>query len=267
MTADLPGGPDRPDTGVPSAPHAQPSPALAETVQGLARLVDRTLRRVEQVDGRVSGLGEIVTDLALKLTPPTPDSPGAGHDVAAPSDEPDGSGAETDADTEPPGLRSWLLIDDVAQADADLADLAAWLWRVYLWWPDAWLSSCWLWHPEVIEELWWLRVAHADAYHPRTGTSLRVADWHERHRPGVARRVGTILRSCELTRHIPFNGRPVEVTPPGPPALARHAPAIAEVWASGAEMTDVVRAAGPQPSPQQLAEADAYQQALYRSRR
>jgi hypothetical protein len=30
----------------------------------------------------------------------------------------------------------------------------------------------------------WLRHAHADAYHPTTDTWQRVADWHERHRPG-----------------------------------------------------------------------------------
>ena len=265
MTAEQPRGPNAPGRSAASGSNRQASPEPDPTVQGLARLVDRAVRRLEQLDGRVSGLAEIVTDLALKLTPPAPDASGD-HGVPPTSGE-TGPDVDLDGQPEPPAVRSWLLADDVAQADADLADLSSWLWRVYLWWPDAWLASCWLWHPEVIEELWWLRVAHADAYHRRTGTSLRVADWHERHRPGVARRVGTILRSCELTRHIPFNGRPVEVTPPGPPALARHAPAIAEVWATGAGMTDVVRAAGPQPSPQQLGEADAYQQALYRSRR
>jgi hypothetical protein len=227
--------------------------SLESTVRALSRHVDRVLRRVEHVDGRVSGLADVVTDLALKLTPASRIDPASATDgsVGGPAG---------------PGVRSWLLADDPGQADADLNDLVGWLWRVYLWWPDAWLPSCWLWHPEVIEELWWLRVAHLDAYDARIGSSLRVADWHERHRPGVARRVGNILRSCQLTRHIPFNGRPVEVTPPGPPALARHAGDVAAVWAAGAGL-DAIRAAGPEPTAQHLAEADAHQQSLYRSRR
>ena len=163
-------------------------------------------------------------------------------------------------------MRSWLLADDPDQAAADLDDLAAWVWRVYLWWPDAQLSSCWLWHPEIVEELWALRVAHADAYDPQVGTSMRVCDWLDRHRPSTARRVRAVLVKCELTRHIPFNNRPVEVVPPGPPALARHAAAVAQVWTAGAGL-DVVRAAGPEPTAEQLAEADAYQRALYRSQR
>ena len=229
----------------------RPDPApWEEPVQSLGRAVARALRRMERVDARVSELTQVITDLAVKLAPAEhpPDAPSNGDRAAE------------------PGVRSWLLADDAAQADADLADLADWLWRVYLWWPDAALSSCWLWHPEVIEELWWLRVAHADAYHPDTGSSLRVADWHERHRPGVARRVRGVLGKCELSRHAAVNGRPVEVVPPGPPAMARHTGAIAAIWCAGAGL-DVVRAAGPDPSPDQLAEAHAYQQALYRSRR
>jgi len=30
------------------------------------------------------------------------------------------------------------------------------------------LPTCWLWHPDVVEELWWLRCAHAEAYDPDT---------------------------------------------------------------------------------------------------
>lgn len=229
----------------------RPDPApWEEPVRSLGRAVARALRRMERVDARVSELTQVITDLAVKLAP-------AEHPPDAP---PDGDRAME------PGVRSWLLADDPAQADADLADLADWLWRVYLWWPDAALSSCWLWHPEVIEELWALRVAHADAYDPELGSSMRVTDWLERHRPGAARRVRNVLVKCELTRHIPFNGRPVEVTPPGPPALARHAPAVAAVWVAGAHL-DAVRATGPEPTPEVLAEAEHYQQALYRSRR
>ncbi len=224
---------------------ADPTPPseLEKTVGALARTLDRALRKVDQLDAKLTALADLLQEEA---TAPGP---------ASTPKEPTG-----------PGVRSWLLADDPAQAAADLDDLTAWVWRVYLWWPEAWLSSCWLWHPEVVEELWWLRVAHADAYDPETGTSLRVADWHDRLRPGVAKRVRAVVGKCELNRHIPYNGRSVEVTPPGPPALARHAAAVAAVWCAGAGL-DVVRAAGPEPTPAQLAEADAFQNALYRSRR
>ena len=210
---------------------------LEAAVFSLGRAVERTTRELDRLDKHVTALADRIVDLR----------PDAGTDGA-------------------PGVRSWLLADDPAQADADLADLAAWLWRVYLWWPDAWLSSCWLWHPEVVEELWWLRVAHADAYGPETGSSLRVADWHERHRPGVARRVRAVLGKCELSRHAPTNGRPIDILPPDPPALARYTGAVAAVWTAGAGL-NAVRAAGPAPTPEQLSEADAYQRALYRSQR
>ena len=223
----------------------RPLGLTGDSVVSLARAVARAMRRMEHVDARVDELAQVILELAAKLT---------------------GGKAKRAGDAEDTGVRSWLLADDAAQAAADLDELTVWLWRVYLWWPDAWLSSCWLWHPEVIEELWWLRVAHADAYAPDTGSSLRVADWHERHRPGVARRVRGVLGKCELSRHAAVNGRPVEVVPPGPSAMARHTGAIAAIWCAGAGL-DVIRAAGPDPTPDQLAEAHAYQQALYRSRR
>ncbi len=243
--------PPEPDSAAVAAGAATGSavPDPQARVRALSRMVDRALHRIQQLETRITGL----TDTLAATTAP----------AAGPSDGDDGDG---DGGLLPPGARSWLLADDPAQADADLAELGVWLWQVYLWWPDAWLSSCWLWHPEVIEELWWLRVAHAEAYHPEAGSILRVADWHERHRPGVTRRVHHILGRCELNRHVPFNGRPVEIISPGPPALARHASAVSAVWTAGAGL-DVVRAAGPEPTPEQLAEADAYQRALYGRRR
>jgi hypothetical protein len=221
--------------------------AVPPAVRDLARTVERALRKLQTLDEQVGQLTDQIT--AVYGT----------HDAPVPT-----------ADAEPgvaePGVRSWLLADDPAQAAADLDDLAAWVWRVYLWFPDGWLSSCWLWHPEVIEELWWLRVAHAEAFDAKTGSSTRAGDWHERQRPGVARRVRAVLAKCELSRHAPVGGRGIDVTPPGPPALARHAGAVALVWAAGAEL-EAVRAAGPEPTPEQLTEADAYQRALYRSQR
>lgn len=218
---------------------------LTKTVHALSRAVERAFRKLDALDQQVAALADRI---AILVDQPSHDAPAPASAVAE------------------PGVRSWLLADGPDQADADLHDLMAWVWRVYLWFPDAWLSSCWLWHPEVIEELWWLRVAHADAFDPEVGSSMRVGDWHDRQRPGVARRVRSVLGKCELSRHAPVNGRPVEVIPPGPPALARHASTVAMVWTAGAAL-DAVRAAGPAPTAEQLAEADTYQQALYRGHR
>ncbi len=149
---------------------------------------------------------------------------------------------------DPAVVRSWLLADDPARAVADLAELIGWTRRIYLRYPDAALSACWLWHPDVIEELWWLRHAHADAYHPTTGTWQRVADWHERHRPGVTKRVLAAVGTCELALH--RDGPPAR--PALAPPLAAHAASLAAAWA-----TDPL-APRPEPTDAQLDQADAY---------
>ena len=131
----------------------------------------------------------------------------------------------------------------------------SWVWRVYLWFPKTRLTSCWLWHPAVIEELWCLRVAHAEAFDPRSGSTLRVADWHERLRPGVTTRVEQEIRVCEVVRHIPWRGRPIEVLPPARPPLIEAAPAVAAIWTAGAGL-DIERATGPDPTAEQIAEAE-----------
>jgi hypothetical protein len=207
--------------------------------------VARAVRRLDHLDRQVAELARDVLTLAEQFG------------TAA--------GSTADASRQPPALRSWLLANDPEPAVAALTDLTAWVWKVYLWYSDGWLSSCWMWHPEVVEELWVLRLAHADAFDPETGTVMRMTDWHDRQRPGVTRRVRAVLGTCELSRHVDRNGRGIDVHPPDPPALARHADVVASVWAAGAGL-DVVRAAGPEPTPEQLAEADAYQRALYRSR-
>jgi len=187
-------------------------------MEALVRLLDRTLRRVEQLDGRMTALTETVADLA-HTTPTSPECVSDHLAVATPA------GGETKTGggkgLRGPGVRSWLLADDPVQADADLDDLIGWLWRVYLWFPDTTLSSCWLWHPEVIEELWWLRVAHADAYDHRTGTSLRVADWHDPPPPG--RRAACAWSTGQVPAHPPH---PVQQPPRGgvPARSARARP-------------------------------------------
>ncbi|MDN5854992.1 MAG: relaxase domain-containing protein, partial [Actinomycetia bacterium] len=86
--------------------------------------------------------------------------------------------------------------------------------------------------PAIVEELWWLRCAHADAYSDDAGSWLRVGDWHDRQRPGVARRVRAVLGTCQLSRHTPHRDRPGSVTPPPATPLAGHAAAIAAAWAT-----------------------------------
>ena len=83
------------------------------------------------------------------------------------------------------------------------ADLAAWLERVFLRYPDGaqHLPECWLWHPDVVEELTWLRLAWTLVYHPELGTPLMVGDWHDRYRPGVVRRIRERAGTCSLERH------------------------------------------------------------------
>ncbi|MBA3907474.1 MAG: hypothetical protein H0X35_12435 [Pseudonocardiales bacterium] len=211
-------------------------------VQAIAREVDRSRRYMERLDERVRALAGAVADL---------------HGEPAPCETPQETAAAAPG-VLGPGVRSWLLADDPAQAAADLDDLMTWVRRVYLWFPGSELSACWLWHPAAIEELWCLRVAHADAFDPRTGSVMRVADWHERLRPGVAARVERSLRICTLNRHAAFNGRPVEILPPDPPAMARHAANVALVWTTGTDVY-IDRAAGPDLGPEHLAEAQAHE--------
>lgn len=205
------------------------------TVVALGRSLARALRRIDAVD---ANLVQLANDVAALR----------GGDVT-PSVESDG----------PPPVRSWLLATDAEQAVKDLGDLVDWVRRVYVRYARAQLSSCWLWHPEVIEELWWLRWAHADAYDPEQGSWLKAGDWHDRQRPGVERRVNGLLGKCSLSRHADRNGRPADVTEPGPPPLAEHHAVVAAHWVA-------TRAAGPEPTDAVLVEAEQSEYAQHQSR-
>lgn len=202
-------------------------------VAAMGHALERGLRKIARLDADVRRLAQDVTALRNEPDAQTP-APG------------------------PPAVRTWMLADEPEQAVLDLAELSGWINAVYLRYPDATLSSCWLWHPHVVEELWWLCCAHADAYHPENGSWLRVGDWHDRQRPGVAQRVRSALSKCELSRHVSRNGRPAEVAPPLDAPLTGHAVSIAEAWTA--------TAAWPKPTAAQLAEAEAYQRRQYRSR-
>jgi hypothetical protein len=111
------------------------------------RALERATRRADAAEQRADGFEALLTQLATDV----------GTLVAR---------SDTDKDTTP---RSWLLAEDQEQAAADLEDLTGWLARVYLRYPGAVLPSCWAWHPAVVEELWWLRQAHREAYAPPPG--------------------------------------------------------------------------------------------------
>ncbi len=233
----------------PTTPPQQPD-RPDPTVVALGRTVERAVRRIADLDGHVRRLAADVHTLATRLNQP------------APADPVDGPGDE------PPAVRSWLLATDPDQATVDLADLIAWLGDVYLRYPNTALSSCWLWHPDVVEELWWLRRAHADAYHPESGTWLRVGDWHDRQRPGVVRRARAVMGKCDLSRHRPAHGRPAAAVVPVVVPLAGHAAELATAWTSTTTgVPDAARPALPEPTEQQLAEADAHHAEQYRTRR
>jgi hypothetical protein len=211
----------------------------------LGRQVERTSRRMGELDILVRQLSADVTALSRRLGVGSPE-PGD------PDIDPD-----TEADT-PGAVRAWLLAGDPEQAAADLTDLISWLHRIYLRYHGAALTSCWLWHSGVIEELWWLRRAHAEAYDPRAGSWLRVGDWHDRQRPNVVRRINAALRSCDLELHVTGGeqDRPPAVVP-----LAGAAAGIAASWVDSGQ-----HVAPPAPSTQQRAEAAEHFKSLHRRR-
>jgi hypothetical protein len=220
----------------PETPSGGPlTDARDSAVLALARAVERAVRRVDALDAVTGQLAADVSTLAHALDTGPAGAPGAG--------------------AEDRGVRSWLLAEGPDQAIADLADLARWMDAVYLRYRDAAVPSCWLWHPEVVEELWWLRCAHADAYHPERGSWLRVGDWHDRQRPGVVRRVTRAVGGCELALHLTdrthpgrLTGASSHVTPPAPAPLTSAVAQVAAAWAADR--------AAPEPDVAQLGEAD-----------
>lgn len=195
---------------------------LRAQVTALARVIDRALRRIADVE---TMLRQLCADIEAQTA------------------------RRADDESEQTGDQSWLLLADPEQARGVLGDLLDWLSRVYLRYPGAALPSCWLWHPAVVEELRWLRQAHCDAYSPRDGSPAKVADWHDRQRPGVVRRIQVALRDCELSLH--------EQTRPAPAVpLSGSAHRIAEAWTASRT--------SPAPTPDELTEADQHDRAQHR---
>ena len=128
---------------------------------------------------------------------------------------------------------SWLLLpNDPGLASTTLDALTGWLAAVYLRYPDGadHLPECWPWHPDVVEELLWLLHAWSAAYQGPQASVALVADWHDRQRPGVVRRVRQSAGSCSVENHqirAGWSRRPS--AGPEVPGIG-HLPSIAAWW-------------------------------------
>jgi hypothetical protein len=138
-----------------------------------------------------------------------------------------------------------------------VASLEPWLASVYLRYPDSELPTCWAWHPDVVEELWWLRNAWCDAYTGAKASWQRVGDWHDRQRPNVTKRLAAAMRGgierratrCNLGKHVAWAGEPAPIAP-----LPDLLPHVLAAWCS----TDRAQWP-PTPTPAQVAEAQRHQ--------
>ena len=208
-----------------------------DVVPGLAREIETLRRRVDELaatlPARVEQLAQLVARVAESkaTTQPQPgDSPAVVSWLDAPTDPgraPESSKAARDA-------------EDL------LAKLTGWVGGIYLRYSDArQLPDCWLWHPDVVEELLWLHAAWCTAYADEAPPSA-AGDWHDRQRPGVARRIKQYAGLCSLEAHLPGGERHM-------PALAAPTvdavPVIAAWWASARDEP------APAPSQEQLDQA------------
>lgn len=204
--------PQRPDAPGSEQPDDTARLAGVEvSTAALAREID-SLRRVTQplagLPGRVDALADIVTELATKVA------------------------ALTTRRAQTP-CPSWLLAPtDLDTVAALIDELRCWLEVVFLRYPDAVnaLPECWPWHPDVVEELLWLMHAWLAAYQGPAASVALVADWHDRQRPGVVRRISKSAGSCSREAHTTRAGWNPPVGAPTLPAGEASAE-IAAWWA------------------------------------
>lgn len=195
--------------------------AATARVDSLAGRVDGVVDRVAEVGAQVADLVRTVAQLSDAVT--------------ALSAKPRTEAAPT-----------WMLLPaDPAAAGEVLDGLAGWMTAVYLRYSDAvvGLPECWCWHPDVVEELLWLMHAWISAYHgPRASVGL-AGDWHDRHRPGVVRRVQARAGTCSRERHQWREGW--DMAPSGAPVVPAepHLPVIAQWWGTARDRP------APEPPP------------------
>jgi hypothetical protein len=193
--------------------------AVLASVEGLAERADKSDAALKNAETSVKAVGDVLKKLIgagamtpfgwlLRLSCEAPDTANGGPNGTTP----DG----------PEPLRS-------AEAAKRLDDLARWVADVYLRYTGAALTSCWAWHPDVVEELLWLRGLHKDAYQNRGASYGKIGDWHERWRPGVVKRVAGYLSGCDMDAHLRGGARCERGAPAVP--LAAHLPTVAAAWA------------------------------------
>ena len=210
------------------------TPDPMQAVMRLGRDIDRLARRVDAVSRQADGVTPRLDEIAEQVTTLV-----EAIDLL--------SGPKG---VQPP-VTSWLDLspEEEAEARSRLLDLAGWLSYVYLRYADAALPSCWAFHPDVVEQLWWLRQLYDCSYHRRGASWAKVADWQQRFRPFVVRWITETHGNCELGRHDPVRGDVPGPTAPEVP-LSAHLDEVARCW------TD--RREPPIPSPQALVDAQRY---------
>ena len=214
------------------APGRTPGPDPTAALAALAGQVERLRRAQEDADiaGVRSRLGAMTVTLA-SLTSQVAELADAGNSVDHP-------------------IPSWLWATAAGgelltpeTAGTLLDDLIVWLDGVYVRFPDGALPECWLWHPDIVEELLWLREAWWAADRGRGASVQRAGDWHDRLRPGVVRRIRQAAGDCSLRVHL-------DPAPPAAVPAADAATTIATWWAGS-------RGPAPVPTSQQIRAADA----------
>ncbi len=211
-----------------SDPSPQTIGQVAQSVVDLGKLVEANGRKVNSlrtVPKQLDGLAVTVAGLAQEVA-----------DLSA------------EAEEEKKRRASWFDVRDADTARVLLDALADWLARVYLRYPDAKLPPCWVWHPDVVEELLWLASAWAEAFRGKTAAPFRQADWHDRYRPGVVKRIGERPR-CSIREHVAPEGAEYVRTPPRV-GLAERRPEIAAWWATSRT------GAPPSATPDDVREAE-----------
>lgn len=149
-------------------------------------------------------------------------------------------------DEPPEPLAGWFLQKDPDAALTRARELADWIEAVWLHYPKSSLPPCWAWHPAVVEELLVAFETWREAYITRPAWSA-ASDWHEKTRPGVARRLGDAeVANCDLKHH--QEGGTRADSPPAAP-LRSALDLVAPMWAVSRE--------APYPTVQDLNEARA----------
>jgi hypothetical protein len=209
--------------------------SLGHEVDSLRRMTDTQRDGLRDVRARVDDQHGDLTEHATALAGLRTALAGLAEQVAE---------LARDEEEEQARAASWFEMADPALAIKRLTSLITWLDRVYIRFPGAELPGCWLWHPPVVEELLWLQRAWTEAYHGRSAATFRVADWHDRQRPNVVRRITEYAGRCALAEHVP-TGERTTTTPPRV-LTAEAADDVARAWTADRS--------APYPTPDQLAD-------------